>query len=250
MAKDCKKPCQHCGSYEHFTYKCDKVEARPIGQAHFTQAEPGDQPAGNAFMINSSPEDQWQGNTIKSQWMLDSGADFHMTPFKDQLFDYREDKGQVRVGNNALIVRLGVGSLRAHTRVGNQVKKIIVKDVWYVPDLVRGLLSQNTLILKGFVPSVNRDTLDMTFHDASFKPFLTCVLRNKVYWPMWMMELNPEFMPDSVKQSGNWLDISPPAQQPVAMRMPHGQLKLTPCNQHIYGIKGLGTLLMTSWHCW
>jgi hypothetical protein len=102
-------------------------------------------------MMSTSHEPEWQGNTSKSQWMLDSGADFHMTPFKDQLFDYREDKGHVRVGNNALIVRLGVGSLRAHARVGNTVRQIVIKDVWYVPDLVRGLLSQNTLILQGSI---------------------------------------------------------------------------------------------------
>jgi hypothetical protein len=155
----------------------------------------------------------------KSQWMLDSGADYHMTPFKDQLFDYRESKANVRVGNNAVIERLGIGSLRALAKIGNTIKKVIIHDIWYVPDLVRGLLSQNTLILKGVIPSIDRSNLDMTFHDQLKQPLLTCNLRNKVYWPLWMVQLNPEFLPEHVKQgTGNFLEIPPPAEK-VPMHM-------------------------------
>lgn len=75
----------------------------------------------------------------RDEWVLDSGASFHITPNKEVLFDLKEASGgKVLMGNNTFSEIEGVGKVRIKTRDGSIV---ILTDVKFMPTMGRNLIS-------------------------------------------------------------------------------------------------------------
>jgi hypothetical protein len=60
--------------------------------------------------------------------------------------------------------------------------------------------------------------------------------------------INPEFLPEEVKQSNKWLEYPLLHHNHLPVHMPLGQLRVMQCNQLICGIKDWDIYHMTNWH--
>ncbi len=81
-----------------------------------------------------------------AEWLVDSGCNKHLTPFKDDLADLRESNMECTFGNNEVLKAEGTGHVKVegYSDVGDKVK-LILHDVLYVPGLPQRLLSTGQL---------------------------------------------------------------------------------------------------------
>lgn len=86
-----------------------------------------------------------------SEWIIDSGATQHMTCEKDQLSNYVEFKQPctVNLGDNRSILAYGKGTYRIVADLGDRVQNISLRDVLYLPDLEKNLLSVRAMVKLG-----------------------------------------------------------------------------------------------------
>ena len=83
-----------------------------------------------------------------SNWVIDSGASFHVTSHGDFFRSYTAgDFGNVRMGNNGTSKIVGIGDICLETSIGS---KLILKDVRHVPDIRLNLISIGRLDDEGF----------------------------------------------------------------------------------------------------
>ena len=83
-----------------------------------------------------------------SNWVIDSGASFHVTSHGDFFRSYTVgDFGNVRMGNSGTSKIVGIGDICLETSIGS---KLILKDVRHVPDIRLNLISTGRLDDEGF----------------------------------------------------------------------------------------------------
>ena len=198
---ECKKPCQSCGDYKHKTPFC-RTRGTPTGKASLAMGNedpmevdnPQVEERGGAYMTRGDENIAEEGKlSSKHEWILDGGATHHMTPCRDLLFNYRKCHGIVDVAANGVsIKREGIGSMRVLTTIDGNVKKLVIHDVWYVPDLSNGLLSMPLLIAKKYWPRFDKRTCGITLCNMDDVPYIHCIHMNNLHWPDWYVALNPE----------------------------------------------------------
>ena len=84
----------------------------------------------------------------ETNWVIDSGASFHVTSRVDFFTSYTEgDYGCVRMGNEGLSKIIGMGNICLETNLGC---KLLLKDVRHVPDIRLNLISTGRLDDEGY----------------------------------------------------------------------------------------------------
>ncbi|KAH9745502.1 hypothetical protein KPL70_004095 [Citrus sinensis] len=84
----------------------------------------------------------------RGKWILDSGCTFHMCPFKTYFSDYHNlDGGKIMMGNNAVCKVIGIGNVSLRLHDGTIWE---LREVRYVPDLKRNLISLGLIDQNGF----------------------------------------------------------------------------------------------------
>ncbi|GJS47671.1 retrovirus-related pol polyprotein from transposon TNT 1-94 [Tanacetum coccineum] len=82
------------------------------------------------------------------KWIMDSGGSFHMTPRRDFLFDFKEfNGGTVLLDDNKACAIKGTGKVRVQMKDGSS---FVLKNVCYIPELKRNLISLGTLDREGY----------------------------------------------------------------------------------------------------
>ncbi|WZZ59084.1 hypothetical protein YC2023_059191 [Brassica napus] len=96
------RECWICGKEGHFKKDCpEKKNGRAADSANVAQEK-------EFLMILTASE-----KDPKSEWAMDSGCTFHITPDRDALFDFKEiDGGKVLMGNNTFSEVKGIGKLK------------------------------------------------------------------------------------------------------------------------------------------
>ncbi|KAG8477963.1 hypothetical protein CXB51_027628 [Gossypium anomalum] len=85
---------------------------------------------------------------VSEEWILDSGWNFHMSPYRDWFTTYETvSECVVLMGNNASCKIAGVGTIKV--KMFDEVIRIL-SDVRHVPELKRNLISLSTLYSKGY----------------------------------------------------------------------------------------------------
>ncbi len=94
----------------------------------------------NAFSFNVEARPKNAG------WLVDSGCNKHLTPFKDDLFDLKDSNIECTFGNNEVLKAEGTGEveIEGESEKGDKVK-LILNNVLYVPGLPQRLLSTGQL---------------------------------------------------------------------------------------------------------
>ena len=81
-------------------------------------------------------------------WILDSGCSFHVTPTKAWFESFVSvDNGHVLLGNNKACKVMGSGTIRLKMFDGTER---VLKEVRYVPELKRNLISLGVLDQEGY----------------------------------------------------------------------------------------------------
>ena len=84
----------------------------------------------------------------ETNWVIDSGASFHVTSRVDFFTSYTEgDYGCVRMGNEGLSKIIGIGNICLETNLGC---KLLLKDVRHVPNIRLNLISTGRLDDEGY----------------------------------------------------------------------------------------------------
>ncbi|GMF32340.1 unnamed protein product [Phytophthora lilii] len=88
------------------------------------------------------------GNSRSAGWQIDSGATAHMTPHRNDLFEYKhlDSNIEVTIADSKKIRVVGMGSVRL---TGIDGMRITMVDVLYSPGLDRQLLSVSRLAERG-----------------------------------------------------------------------------------------------------
>jgi ATP-binding cassette subfamily B (MDR/TAP) protein 1 len=83
-----------------------------------------------------------------TSWLLDSGASYHVTPFRTQFRSYTaRTLDPVRIGNSQHCAVIGIGIVELNLPGGST---IVLHDVWHVPEVTRSLISVGQLDEAGF----------------------------------------------------------------------------------------------------
>ena len=85
-------------------------------------------------------------------WIQDSGATQHMSCVKECFINYKEleKPTMVLIGDGSEIEGVGVGDINLEAFDSKSWRKIVLKDVLYVPDMSFNLFSEITVLKKGY----------------------------------------------------------------------------------------------------
>nr|XP_027109490.1 uncharacterized protein LOC113729387 [Coffea arabica] len=112
-----------------------------------------------------------------NEWILDSGCTYHMSPMREWFFEFKElDSGVVYMKNDNPYKTVGIGSIKLRNHDGS-IR--ILKDVRYVPNLKKNLISLGVLESKGLIVTM-RDEIFKTTSRALV--MLKGVRKNNLYY--------------------------------------------------------------------
>ncbi|KAG8362995.1 hypothetical protein BUALT_BualtUnG0016000 [Buddleja alternifolia] len=147
-----KIECYHCHKEGHIRRLCPdrlkKNAEKNKEQADVAVASDGYESADVLTVSNNNSE---------NEWILDSGCTFHMTPNRGWFDEFTKlEGGSVLLGNNKSCKVQGIGSVRI--KMFNGIEKVL-KQVRYIPELKRNLISLGMLDDLGYSMKLESGTL-------------------------------------------------------------------------------------------
>ncbi|KAJ0860808.1 putative RNA-directed DNA polymerase [Helianthus annuus] len=152
-----KRRCFVCNSEKHFKKDCPEFKKRK-GEGSYSRGQSSNYSKGQSSHVDS--DDQSEGGydsadvlvvtseCNQEKWVMDSGCSFHMTPPREAFKELKMvDMGSVKLGDDRPCQILGIGTVTMKTESGITFD---LKDVRYIPDLKRSLLSLGTLEKMGY----------------------------------------------------------------------------------------------------
>jgi hypothetical protein len=150
--------CNYCKKTGHFKTECRALKAKNGKFTHKgSRTEEvnfcGSSSTTLGSIVGGTPEDDLNILNVEStteaevlltmedatSWLLDSGASYHVTPFRTQFWSYTaRNFDPVRVGNSQHCAVIGIGTIEFNLRGGSM---IVLHDVRHVPELTRSLIS-------------------------------------------------------------------------------------------------------------
>lgn len=105
----------------------------------------------SAFLVSDGSVGEEMRSILASdvRWIMDSGASCHMTHIREILEDFVETSDSVVLGNSAKLDVKGRGNVQIEKFVSNEWIEGTIKDVMYVPELRKNLLSEGVITNKG-----------------------------------------------------------------------------------------------------
>lgn len=144
--KPFKGLCHSCKERGHFARDCPKKNSGDRGNssAHCVQG-------GEEQIFNEEEALVTSDRYVKFDWIIDSGATQHMSFDLDSLEEYVEFQKpcSVNLGDNRVIFAYGRGTYRVTSDVHGSTECIALKDVLYLPELEKNLLSVRAMTKLG-----------------------------------------------------------------------------------------------------
>eukprot|EP01084_Bolivina_argentea_P010286 19150_1 len=95
-----------------------------------------------SFNVGVKPE--------KTDWLVDTGCNKHLTPFREDIGGLKDSKITCTFGNNEVLKAEGIGYVEMEAQTDKQENvKLILSDVLYVPGLPQRMLSTGQLRRSG-----------------------------------------------------------------------------------------------------
>jgi hypothetical protein len=135
-------------------------------------AEDGD---ANVVLMMATTCDE---NAQNEDWYLDSGCSNHMTSHREWLTSFdASKKSSIKLADGRKLAAEGIDNIVIKSKKGG---KVIISEVFYVPDMSCNLLSLGQLVEKGF--SVNMEDSALKLFDKMKNLVLMCNLsKNRTY---------------------------------------------------------------------
>ena len=150
--------CYHCNKVGHMKKECriwknEQNEVKKENKETNTIADEGD------IMIVTD-DGCVSFATQDSNWVIDSGASFHVTSHSDFFTSYiTGDFVNVRMGNSVVCKIVGIGDIFLEASIGN---KLVLKDVRHVLDIHLNLISTSRLDDERFTNSFGESKWKLT----------------------------------------------------------------------------------------
>ncbi|KAK2361452.1 secreted RxLR effector protein [Trifolium repens] len=147
-----KVQCYNCEKFGHFADECwYKKDQQNDGEANVAQ---GRDP--NSVLMMATTCDEKVKN---EEWYLDTGCSNHMTAHREWLTSFDSSRtSSIKLANSSKVAAEGTGNIVIR---GNSGVKVIIKDVFYVPEMNCNLLSIGQLAEKGFSVAIAGDSLKL-----------------------------------------------------------------------------------------
>ncbi|KAH9704495.1 retrovirus-related pol polyprotein from transposon TNT 1-94-like protein [Citrus sinensis] len=164
--------CAFCHEKGHWRKDCPKAQKRD-GKKPAT-ANMARKDEGSDYSLSITPTAYVASS---SEWILDTGATYHLCPIKEWFMDFRNlESGAVVIGNNQPCRTMGIGIIRLKMFDG-MVREL--KKVRFVPALKKNLISVDALEAKGYKVTIENGTIKFT-HRAMV--ILQGVRRHNLYY--------------------------------------------------------------------
>lgn len=154
-----KIKCHRCGGVGHF----QKVCPSPQGREEENQNAEGNvavasSPVKTSESVAFTAESSFASKNLKS-WCLDTGCSDHMSPFRGLFSNFKAvAPGRViTVGNSSKLAVRGVGDIVARAQIGNNYQSVTLRNVLYVPQLNKNLLSLGRASDRGLRTELSRN---------------------------------------------------------------------------------------------
>jgi hypothetical protein len=170
-----KVQCYNCEKFGHFANECwYKKDQQNDGEANVAQ---GRDP--NSVLMMATTCDEKVKN---EEWYLDTGCSNHMTANRDWLTNFDPSKkSSIKLANSSKVAAQGTGNIVVR---GNNGVKVIIRDVFYVPEMNCNLLSIGQLAEKGFSVAIEGDSLKL-FDSEKDLVLKSTLSQNRTYkWSM------------------------------------------------------------------
>ena len=157
--------CHYCGKTGHWKSECFSFKKdRANGTLKPKKPENNDVAVvkSDSELIVVGSDDVCYASTDQD-WIIDSGASFHVTPHKNLFSSYSEgDYGEARMGNNGTSKIIAVGDVRLKSKTGQMLN---LKNVRHIPDFRLNLISTGTLDDEGYFSLFGRGQWKLTKDD-------------------------------------------------------------------------------------
>lgn len=136
--------CFHCHQPGHIRKNCPERKGKQVVNVATEVSVDVDD-------VGSSDDAEGEAYTVslgcsKEDWILDTGASFHMTPHRHLFSTYQKKDGKVEVGDDWVLEVVGVGIVRLKSEEG----AVTELQAWHVPMLGKNLISLCTLQTQGY----------------------------------------------------------------------------------------------------
>ncbi|KAH9782773.1 retrovirus-related pol polyprotein from transposon TNT 1-94-like protein [Citrus sinensis] len=164
--------CAFCHEKSHWRKDCPKAQKRD-GKKPAT-ANMAQKDENSDYSLSITPAAYVASS---SEWILDTGATYHLCPIKEWFTDFRNlESGAVMMGNNQPCRTMGIGTIRLKMFDG-MVREL--KEVRFVPEIKKNLISVGALEAKGYKVTIEDGTMKFT-HGAMV--ILQGVRRHNLYY--------------------------------------------------------------------
>ncbi|KAH9727035.1 Integrase catalytic domain-containing protein [Citrus sinensis] len=147
--------CAFCHENDHWRKDCPKAQKRD-----------GKKPAAANMARKDEDSDYSLSITLaayvasSSEWILDTGATYHLCPIKEWFTDFNVlESGAVVMGNDQLCRTMGIGTIRLKM-FDEMVREL--KEVRFVPTLKKNLISVGTLEANGYKVTIEDGIMKFT----------------------------------------------------------------------------------------
>jgi len=165
-----KVQCYNCDKFGHFADECWFKKDQKTEEANI--AHEGDPDA--VLLMAATCEEKMKGE----EWYLDSGCSNHMTAHREWLTNFdASKKTSIKLADNKKLASEGNGNIVMRSNFGG---KLIIEDVFYVPDMKCNLISIGQLVEKGFSVSMEGESLKL-FDSKKNLVLKSALSKNRIY---------------------------------------------------------------------
>ncbi|KAH9688421.1 hypothetical protein KPL70_015118 [Citrus sinensis] len=164
--------CAFCHEKGHWRKDCPKAQKRDGKKPAVANMARKDE--GSDYSLSITPTAYVASS---SEWILDTGATYHLCPIKEWFIDFRNlESGAVVMGNDQPCCTMGIGTIRLKIFDG-MVREL--KEVRFVPTLKKNIISVGALEAKGYKVTIEDGIMKFT-HGAMV--ILQEVRRHNLYY--------------------------------------------------------------------